>query len=388
VKRNRLLIALAVSSAGALAACNFIVDAGDYKVGGGGSGSDASSPGDSSMMGVDSGSLDTSMPMADSPINDSGTSGGDTGTPVNDTGSPMEAAVTCGSGLPTTSAAFQNIVKSCAMAVGCAPGGFIVDMSDCISEDFLHSINEFSCLLGITTCAQYESCQGAANPTTTQCPTTHQAPFCTDAGVGINCGGSLYTSIALDCNVLGGTCAVYNTDAGSAADCKVVSSCSQTDPSQQYCSASGNNLYSCIDGAGYGQNCGANSTCIVDPTNGPDCYFNTTSCNYTGVDTYTCNGNTVDYCTEVDNVGELFPFNCSTAGLTCNSNSDDNGNAGCLAPGCTPNDLLDCTESCSGTMANVCVGGAQYSIDCSTIGPFTTCATLTDSGGNSYIACQ
>jgi hypothetical protein len=375
---SRLLFSVAVGSASALAACNFIVDAGDYKVG---PSSDASATTDSSPS--DSGTTIT----GDSGALDTGTSPTDTGTTVTDTGTPTEAGPpTCGSGLPTTSAAFKNVVSSCAMAVGCAPGGFIEDMSDCITNDFLHSVHEFSCLLGITSCAQYEACQGGAIPTSAQCPSTHQAPFCTDAGVGINCGGSLYNAIALDCPVLGGTCEVYTTDAGSAADCKVLSSCSKPDPTTEYCA--GNDLYECIDGVGYGQSCGANATCIADPTNGTTCYFNTSSCNYSGVDTYTCNGNTVDWCTEVNNVGELFPFDCSTAGLTCNSNSDGQGNAGCVAPGCTTNDLANCTESCSGKMANVCVGGAQYTFDCSTIGSFTTCATLSDSSGSTYVACQ
>jgi hypothetical protein len=383
MNRSRMVFAVAVGSTAALAACNFLVDAGDYKVGGG---SDASSS-DSSMAAADSGmtmvgdsgSVDTGASDVVS-ATDTGTTVTDTGTPAMDSGPP-----TCGSGLPTTSPAFQNIVKSCAVAEACAPGGFILDMSDCITEDFLHSVPEFSCLLGISSCAQYEACQGGGIPTTAQCPSTHQAPFCTDAGVGINCGGSLYNAIALDCAVLGGTCTVYSTDAGSAADCKVLSSCSKPDPTTEYCS--GNDLYECIGGAGYGQTCGSNATCIADPSNGTTCYFNTGSCNYSGIDTYTCNGNTVDWCTEVNNAGELFPFNCSTAGLTCNGNSDGQGNAGCLAPGCTANDLANCTESCSGSMASVCVGGAPYTFDCSAIG-FTTCATLSDSNGNSYVACQ
>jgi hypothetical protein len=142
---------------------------------------------------------------------------------------------------------------------------------------------------------------------------------------------------------------------------------------------------------GYGQSCGADQTCYDDPTNGTSCYFNSSACVYSGVDTYVCNGNVVDWCTSIDNNGALFPLDCSTAGLSCNSNSDGNGNAGCLAPGCTASDVSNCTESCSGSMATVCVGGAPYTFDCRSIGDtgtFSSCSVLSDTSGNQYAACQ
>jgi hypothetical protein len=372
-RRAALALALAASTSGALVACNFIVDAGSYSVG--------NSSGDASTVDTGTIAVDTGA------VVDSGTPG-DTGSPV-DSGPPKEAGAVCGQGLPTTSA-FTQLVSACALAQGCAPGGFNVTMSDCITEDFLHSTPALGCLTTITDCNGFSTCMGSRIPTTAQCPTAATAPFCTDAGVGVNCGGSLYQPLAINCPVLGGTCGVYTTDAGSAADCKVVSSCSQpTDINTTYCQS--NDLYSCIDGVGYGQNCGSNQMCIADPNNGTTCYFDTGTCTYTGADTYTCNGNTVDWCTSINGNGAQFPLDCSTAGLTCNGNSDGFGNAGCLAPGCTADDVANCTESCSGSSATVCVGGAPYTFDCKTIGAsgtFTTCSLLADSQGNPYAACR
>ena len=242
--RRRTLLALALVAGGsaALAACNFIVDAGSYSVGNG-SGSDASA------LDTGTNTLDTGTTQVDSATVDTGSTAVDSGT------SPQkEAGVVCGQGLPTTAASFKQLVSACAVAVACAPGGFQVNMSTCITEDYLHSTPALGCLTAVQSCAGFTSCLGAGTPTTAQCPATSTAPFCNDAGVGINCGGSLYIPIALDCAVLGGTCGVYTTDAGAAADCKLVSSCNQTDPNSQYCQ--GNDLYSCIDGVGYGQNCG------------------------------------------------------------------------------------------------------------------------------------
>ena len=102
--------------------------------------------------------------------------------------------------------------------------------------------------------------------------------------------------------------------------------------------------------------------------NGTSCYFNTGTCAYSGVDTYACNGNTVDWCTSINGNGAQFPLNCATAGLGCVSNADQMGNAGCIAPGCTATDVSNCTEACSGSSATVCLGGAAYTFDCKTVG--------------------
>jgi hypothetical protein len=378
-RRAALALALAASSSGALVACNFIVDAGSYSVGN--SSGDASSV-DTGVIAVDSSVIDTGT------VVDSGTPG-DTGSPAADSGPAKEAGAVCGQGLPTTSSTFQQLVTTCALAASCDPN-FDTTMGYCITNDYLHSVPSLSCLLTITDCNGYQQCRGTRQPTLTQCPTTSTPSYCNDAGIGINCGAGGGFVGTQDCNVLGGTCGVYTTDAGAGAACKVVSSCPGSDPSTGLCS-SGNDLYACINGVGYGQSCGSSETCINDGVDTTGCYYNLPGCSYQGIDTYTCSGNTVQLCTEVNNNGVLYPYNCSTAGQTCAADSDGMGNAGCLAPGCTSDDYNNCTESCSGSMATVCVGGAPYTFDCAkigTAGTFTGCTTIDDGTDPVYASCQ
>ena len=383
MKRNRLVFAIAIGSAGAMAACNFIVDAGDYKVGGG-SGSDASAE-DSSMtadsgVGLDSGSLDSGMSDVVQPT--------DTGMPPADTGTVNETGPLCGTGLPTSSTAFKDDVTLCALAEGCDPGGFDVTMSDCIAYDYPHSNGYPSCFASITSCADYYACFGFVVPTTAQCPTSAQAPYCTDAGAAVNCGSGYYSVPSVEnCPALGGPCGVFSTDAGAAASCAVVASCSDpSDPTTSYCS--GNDIYSCVNGVGYGQNCGSGSTCAVDTFNGTYCYANGGSCSYSGTDTWSCSGNRAVVCTGYNTTGTEFSYDCSPSGSTCVDNADPFGDSLCLAPGCTFNDVQNCSESCNGSSATVCVGGAPYTFDCAHIGSFTGCSLQVDSSLNPYAVCD
>jgi hypothetical protein len=380
-RRAILGLALVIGTAVALAACNFIVDSGDYSVGG--SGADAS--------------VDTGMQVDTGAQGDTGTavmdSSSDSLQPATDTGTPVDAGPpVCGQGLPTTNAAFQTLVSSCAVALSCDPVDFPYTISQCITNDYLHSAAELLCLVGITNCNGLQTCWGFRATTPAECPTASTPSYCNDAGVGINCAGSANPNITQDCKVLGGTCEVYLSDAGSGAGagCKVLSSCAEpSDPTTQYCSS--NDLYACVGGQGFGQSCGASQTCVEDPLNGTGCYFNASGCNYQGMDVFTCNGNTLDLCTEVNASGALFTYNCASAGLACVADSDGMGDPGCLAPGCTPDDANNCAESCTGTMATVCVGGAPYAFDCAAIGApgtFSSCQSTTDGTGQSYVYCQ
>jgi hypothetical protein len=388
--RSTAAVVVALASVGVtLAACNFIVDAGDYKVGNVGGGSDGSTGGMDAPPGLDTGSPgDSTAPMPEGSTSDTGTAT-DTGT----TGNP-DGPVGCGSAPWPTTSAFQSLVEACALAESCTPGGFNFTLSDCIQNDALHAIPIFGCLVGATSCAQVQACTGNNLATAAECPSISTPAFCNDAGAAVNCNSNYYAAGIRDCKVLGGTCGVYTVDGGlPIADCNLGVACSDpTDPNASYCTSMGNDWYSCINGKAYGQNCGPNATCVADPVNGTTCYFKNPSCNYGGSDTYTCGANnTVDLCTQSDlnaTGGGLIPFNCSSAGLTCADNADGQGTAECLAPGCTGNDVANCSEQCSGTMAKVCLGGAPYEIDCSKIPGFTTCASLTDGAGNSYIACQ
>lgn len=373
-----LAIALAASASGALVACNFIVDAGSYSVGNS-AGSDASTDGSSP--------IDTGTTPVDSSAVDSGTPG-DTGSVV-DTGVAADGPVVCGQGLPTTSASFKQLLTTCVLAASCNPVTFSATISYCMSNDFLHSASTLSCLTTATDCDTVQSCLGSRVPTLTQCPSDTTPAYCTDAGIGVNCGANGGLVSTYDCKVLGGTCGLYTTDAGTGAGCKLFSGCTETDPSQSYCSS--NELYSCYGNQAFGQSCGSTQTCIEDPFNGTGCYFNAPACNYQGIDSYTCSGNTVVLCTEENDNGVQFSYGCAAAGLSCNGNIDGMGNAGCLAPGCTGSDVTNCAETCSGLMATVCVGGAPFTFDCAQIGTpgtFTGCTTTDDGTGFVYATCQ
>ena len=135
-------------------------------------------------------------------------------------------------------------------------------------------------------------------------------------------------------------------------------------------------------------NCGSGSTCAVDTFNGTYCYANGGSCSYGGSDTWSCIGDQAVDCTGYNTTGTQFSYNCSTAGTTCVDNADPFGDSLCLAPGCTFNDEQNCSESCNGSRATVCVGGAPYTFDCAHIGSFTGCELLTDGLGNPYAVCD
>jgi hypothetical protein len=351
-----IAVALVLGVAGGLAACNFIVGAGSYSVGSGDAGmSDTGTVFDTGPI-VDSGShADVTKPM------DSG-AGGD---------GMAEGGVSCGMGLPTTSMAFKQALTTCVLAESCDPYAFQVSISDCMTEDYLHSIGTYACLTTISDCAGYTSCTGESIANSTQCPGATQ-PSCDSNNNAVQCNPTGGGAVR-NCTKLGGTCGTYTDDGGViTADCVAVTSCPQPNDGNDYCS--GSSLYTCIGGKGYGENCTLiEATCLDGGGgNGSGCYFNGPACTTPG---YTCNSNVVDWCTTQD---ITLAYNCSTAGLKCTPNADGTGTAQCLAPGCTSTDIASCTESCTGTFAQVCVGGAPYAFDCSKIAGFTTCATFTD----------
>ena len=324
-------------ASGAVAGCNVLVGAGDYKVGE-----------------VDGGATDAHF--------EAGPDTRDSGGVEMETGSPeagrIEAGAACGSGLPVDDPGFQAVVDTCVLAASCDPFLFQVTMSDCITEDYLHAIGGEACLSTIQNCAGFASCTGLSIPTTAQCPSSSTTASCS-GGTAINCGADTNGGFAAQvCSPL--QCGTYDDSEGTIASCLVEPSCPPTEEDgTQYCDTTNNNLYQCINGKGYGQNCGTNSTCVNDPVNGAGCYFNGTSTCST--DGYACSGSSVQWCTG----GNQFDFNCSTVGLACSIDTDT-GDGQCLAPGCTFDDYNGCLETCAadGHTANLCVGGAPFQVDC------------------------
>ena len=99
-----------------------------------------------------------------------------------------------------------------------------------MSYDYLHSATALACLVTATDCNAVQACLGSRQPSAAQCPTTASPAYCDDAGVGVNCGANGGLASTYDCKVLGGTCGLYTTDAGTGAGCKVLTGCTETDP--------------------------------------------------------------------------------------------------------------------------------------------------------------
>jgi hypothetical protein len=328
MKRHVVVLAALCSGAAATAAgCNLLVDSSGYAVRG--TGADASA--------------------------------GDAG------GARETGAAACGEGLPNT-ADFNQLVQSCLLAVSCDPYFFDQTLAFCLTYDGLHRATAYSaCLAGIHSCGDFFTCWHEREATIADCPSSGASGSCNGA-LAINCLDQGSGAVR-DCAGLGGTCSTYDGTDGTVADCVVAPGCTDTD-GDQHCTAS-NQLYTCLDGTGFGASCGANETCTtVDGNTG--CYFNEPSCAVAG--SYACNGPTLTFCS--DGL-QQFADHCGLSGSTCELT--DAGSGYCVGLGCTIPSVAKCTESCAadGTTLETCVGGATYAVDCTKYG-FTACAQSTD----------
>jgi hypothetical protein len=359
--RRRAFAALALAGAwgvlAGMAGCNLIVGVGDYAVG------DAATDATGDSVVVDGGTT------GDAAIDATGD------VLVHDSASDSRPSQDApGSDAPGQTD-FQKLVSACVLAVSCDPFFFATTVSECITEDYLQSTTALSCLSNIRDCAGYTACRGTANATLADCPATGAAAKCDTSGNrAINCSGQAVGTVR-NCAKLGGTCGTHpDGSGGTMAECLLVASCSDTD-TLSHCS--GNALYTCVGGKGYGQDCGAiDATCATVGTD-TSCFLNAPTCGAAG---YACSGTALGWCTSG---GQHFNFDCSRAMLSCSI--DDAGIGGCVAPGAS-----SCSESCGadGKTITACIGGTPHAIDCSQYGGFTQCTTATDSTGTLYAYCQ
>jgi hypothetical protein len=408
------LVALLGGAVG-VAGCNFIVGVGDYSIADGSAdgtneldgevGPDVAPDRPEQIDGADTGidgsvdaPADGSNDRTDAardaagdvvPVDagDAGreTGGGDGGVPDSGGATDADARVVeaeagppCGQGLPVTQTAFRDLVNACVLAISCDPYLFPISLSDCITLDALHATPYYSCLSTITSCTgasnSYYACQGLrlATLAATECPGITSK--CT-GNVAFDCSGVVPFSgangLVTNCNLLGGTCTTYtDLNSNSRADCLVVPTCTVSGSGLQ---CSGNNLYACTPltmgastGIGVGNTCSANATCTTTASGGTDCYPNG-SATCTAPGTASCNGGTMQSCSVA---GQTFDYDCTQAGGTCATGGATG--AACVSPGCSA--TTQCAEACNtGTgVITACVGGAQYSIDCTQYG-FTGC---------------
>jgi hypothetical protein len=251
----------------------------------------------------------------------------------------------------------KTVVNACVWLESCNPFASLT-MSDCITLNIPEAFDFEKCALTAGSCSDIEQCLGVGYSTTDDCKTAgtfcngSRAATCRGAGIGAT----------RRCDILGGACATYTLDSGTQAGCEVVPLCGNND-NQEHCSDAGV-LYECIGDAGFGAMCTSGLTCGTQ-NNQTACYANLPSCSLSGSQ---CQGDTYVLCTSS---GTQIQYNCGDVGLQCQS---ANGTTSCVAPGCTPNDVtMGCTESCTGTIANLCVGGAPVSVDCASFG-FVRCS--------------
>ena len=260
----------------------------------------------------------------------------------------------------TTFAANAQVVRSCILRVGCSPYQPLTSISDCVTLNTQNAAPGAQCNLKSTTCADFQKCEGFGIAGSDLC-STQGGGRCVGSKA-VNCDNTgTSTSYFIDCAAAGGTCQI-KTGAGATAvaDCRVVSSCTETDD-RSHCSE--NYSYACVSGTGYGFSCGAKGYCYA-PDGG--CYLlGSSSCS---IDSETCRGNVREICATPD----LFKYDCASVGLGCGP--DSAGGTWCLAPGCTAADYKGrkCVESCSGTELTLCYGGVPYTVNCQNYG-FSTC---------------
>lgn len=271
--------------------------------------------------------------------------------------------------------ALQPAITACVWLTGCLPfkpTAGTISMSTCVNYNYPAAEPIQSCATTAKSCADMVACSHVAYATPSDCPSA--GAFC-NGTTAANCSAAGQGYIRR-CDLDQGTCKTYQSGGKTIANCDVLPSCSNTD-TNLHCNQ--NTLYFCAGGAGYGEKCPSNSTC-KETSNGADCYSNSlTSCSLTGDH---CDGDVYVQCLPASLEHK---FDCGALGLSCQEVTDEAGktNPNCLAPGCTVQDQTNCQESCSGTIANICVGGAQLGIACTDFG-MQSCQTyqVTDSSGN------
>jgi hypothetical protein len=396
--RGRALALLPLSLLTVLG-CAQIIGLGDYSVGSGaGAGGTVAGGGKSGGSGK-AGSSNANG--GESNAGEGGAAAGETGTSgtagssgtVGVAGEGGEAggggaiippAVGCDGVTPIT--LNQDVMRSCILRVSCDPYDPLRTISTCVTNNTQDAFAGEHCNLKSTTCAEFEACEHIGIAGDDLCPASKSGTsFC--AGTkSVTCTSDGTISSWVDCIGQGGTgCGTYtDSDGNQVADCLVNEPCSASGSTvtDYECSAEATPLYQyyCAGDQAYGFACGDFAYCNVDSTGSAGCYLTSNTCTSGGTtcpDGTTCT--TANVAKVVSGGGE-YDYDCGSVGLTCKvgpANADNDTNY-CLAPGCKPADVNNCTEFCDGTKLNFCYGGAQVTADCMDYG-FSGCEDFSGS---------
>lgn len=295
----------------------------------------------------------------------------------------------------TATVADESRVRACVKAVACVPqhallrGDLVAQngvadavlvgpagfsLSDCLARDVIAPA-QIDPINNALTCAQGD---GGADGVATilngerrahrECgPFGESKPRC-DGSRLVICSPA--RPQAIDCAKLGigVTCATEPAGGAVAAGCRHPGTSSVPMVTQWTCN--GTRLIGAIAGSPFlwGIDCaalGPGITCVSSPAIGATCSPLRPTCNPGPCQPppVTC--------------ADAGPTACQP-GFTCSGDS----RALCLSVGCPLTDALACRESCSGSLANLCVGGARVAIDCAKYGRRCTIETSVDLAGD------
>lgn len=293
-----------------------------------------------------------------------GGGGGDGG----DGGSPPDSKFKGCDGTPFTGN--EAIVRSCILRVGCMAWNYPTDtISRCVSQNTQNTYEGTKCTLDAQTCDDITECEGT-HLETDFCDGKDDGQYCNGNEV-VNCG--LYPW-AQDCTKYGGTCHDFGHEVGgtdNTVDCALpnVTACTATDEVEA-CGGPGNAYkYQCDGTVAYGIKCSNFAASCQSLDSDIGCYYPLNTCTTESV---SCANNRATWCDGTTRA----VYDCGSVGLGCSTQGDyydDNGRQ-CSAPGCTPEDVLDCQETCSddGEHLTFCYGGSKVTVDCKDYG-FTGC---------------
>jgi len=280
----------------------------------------------------------------------------------------------------------EAILRSCILRVGCLQWLWPTEtISRCVSQNSQNLYEGTRCTLDAETCDDITACEGK-----------HIEPtFCGSGAskkVGMHCNGNElvdcdgFVPYARDCTKDGATCKEFSpaVEDMETAGCVLplpLGTCTVTNDVEK-CSGT-EYSYQCNGTQAYGSHCTAFAAGCRSVDEEIGCFYPLNACTTEGV---TCSNSRATWCDGTSRV----TFDCASVGLGCETTGDytDDGERECLAPGCAPEDVAGCQESCSGTKLTLCYGGSPVTVDCKAYG-FKACEEYEyDCTGDAVNDCQ
>lgn len=350
----------------------------DTSVGGEGGNADAGSGGKNAQAG----SVSTAGKATGGQPGDGGAGGEPVVVPGGSAGAGGDAGAAGAGGAPpadmftgcdgTPFEGNEAILRSCILRVGCLQWLWPTEtISRCVSQNAQNAYEGTRCALDAVTCDDITACEGKhVEPTFCGTGDTAKKGMYCNGNEVVDCDG--FVPNARDCTKEGATCKDFGVDIdglGTTVACKLplpANTCAATTDAE-VCSGT-EYSYQCYGTDAYGSHCTSFAAGCRSVDGDIGCYYPTNACTAEGV---TCSNDRATWCDGASKV----TFDCGSVGLGCETSGDytDDGERQCLAPGCTPDDVATCQESCKGSNLTLCYGGSPLTVDCKDYG-FKDCA--------------